>query len=333
METNNTTAVSFPVVDGASLTATYNQFAAVPAKARAQYDAVLAGLDWTPDTKPQFDAFIALVSERKTQLNAARTPYTKMFDTIRSNFTGLEAELEALIQLPKAKETAWKTAELQRQREAEAVRNAEAMKVRNLAQFPIKVEELVVEYLATSKAKVLADPTLEIQMTQEAWLQICIAAQNQTGCAGYDATEVGGTIKDQKNRIWETFNGAMGQFTKEVRTATSEELASIKDTAQIEHEQAKENLVQEGQMAAIQAEVTVAEATPTGPAIRTKKVCDPQSLDEVGKVFALWLAEVKPDLSEATKLISKCLTHATKRANDKTNWLELPGVTYREDVK
>jgi len=326
--------VSFPVVDGASLTATYNQFALIPGKAKAQYKTVLANLEYTPETKPQFDAFIALVTERKGQLNAARTPFTKMFDTIRSNFTGLEKELDDLILLPKAKETAWKTAELARQREAEATRNAEAMKVRNLAAFPIKVQELVLEYEASCKDRILKDPTLEIRMTQEAWMQICVSAQNQTGCAGYDASEVGATILSNKKAIWDEFDGAIQTFTNDVRTASNEELAAIKDTAEIEHQQAKEELQQEGQLAIIQAEVTNAEAAvPTGPTIRTKKVCVPATNDEAGKVFALWLAEVKPDVAEVAKMISKAVTHATKRANDKTNWLELPGVTYREDVK
>jgi len=329
-----TTAVSFPVVDGASLTATYNQFAAIPAKAKAQYEEALKDLEYSPETKPQFDAFINLVSERKGQLNAARTPYTKMFDVIRSNFTGLEKELDDLIALPKAKETAWKQAELQRQREDQAKRDAEAAKTRNLAQFPVKVEELVAGYLKSCKDKLLADPTHEIKMTQEAWMQLCVSAQNQTGCASYPAEEVGAKILDKKAAIWAEFDTAIAAFAAEVRTASDKELATIKNVVDVEFEEVKSELAQESNMAAIEAEVANASAAvPTGPVIRTKKVCDPQSVEEVGKVIALWLAEVKPSLEDARKMASKCLTHATKRANEQTGWVELPGVTYREDVK
>ncbi len=329
-----TTEVSFPAVDGAGLTATYNQFAAIPAKAKAQYDAALASLEYSPATKPQFDEFISLVTERKNQLNAARTPYTKMFDVIRSNFTGLEKELDDLIALPKQKETAWKQAELQRQRELEATRNAEAMKIRNLAQFPVKVEELVVEYLATCKAKILKEPELEIKMDQDTWMQICMTASNQTGCATYDQIEVGGKIMGEKARIWNSFDGAISQFTDEVRTANPAELGTIKDTAKVEHEQKKEELAQDGHMAAIEAEVQNASvAAPTGPTIRTKKICTPLTPEEAGKVFAFWLADAKPGIEDVVKMISKAVTHANKRANDQTNWTELPGVTYIEAVK
>lgn len=323
-------------LDSAGIITIYETAEQRVAKARNLWNDKYKDMPYTPENAAAMESFEKNCKTAKTEINAARSPFTRQLAEIPKLFTVIEGELDTFSGGIAQKRLDFNRAALKKQEEEKAIQEREANKNRIIAAFVPDVKQHLLDLMLDVKqayigALIEGKEGDKFELGPDGWNAACGTILTRLNGADFRADLIA-AIAPEKEGLIKSFNDNLQEWRLATMKSKGkvEALQNIGRALGLTYQQQREELATEKEAAELNVEVQAATVVPSEPEVKSKWVCKPKNTGEVLKVLSYWVGAENVSVEDLMKVCSKAFTMANRMG---LKGEKIEGVTYEKDAK